>query len=125
MKLTCLTPMLETENLLETVQFYTDILGFECASVYPDKTDPIWACMRKDRVEIMFTERNAHSTIPKPTMTGSLYIHPDNVDEIWELLKNKAVIEYPIEDFDYGMREFAIRDCNGYLVKFGQEIPET
>ena len=54
-------------------------------------------------------------------MTGSLYIYPDNVDEVWELLKDKAIIEYPIENFDYGIREFAIRDCNGYLVQFGHE----
>ena len=28
----------------------------------------------------------------------------------------------PIEDFDYGMREFAVFDNNGYLLQFGQEI---
>lgn len=72
----------------------------------------------------MFTLRNEHSIIAKPTMTGSIYINPENVDEVWEHLKDKVAIEYPIENFDYGMREFAIRDCNGYLVQFGQEIEE-
>ena len=37
-------------------------------------------------------------------------------------MKDKAEVVYPIEDFDYGMREFAIRDNNGYLLQFGQEI---
>jgi hypothetical protein len=27
-----------------------------------------------------------------------------------------------MEDFEYGMREFAIRDNNGYILQFGQEI---
>ena len=29
---------------------------------------------------------------------------------------------YPIEDFHYGMREFAIFDNNGYLLQFGQPL---
>jgi len=28
-------------------------------------------------------------------------------------------VVYPIESFDYGMREFAIRDNNGYILQFG------
>ena len=39
----------------------------------------------------------------------------------WELLKDKAEVVYPIEDFEYGMREFAIKDCNGYMLQFGQD----
>ncbi|MFN5228579.1 MAG: hypothetical protein ACK5Q3_18600 [Planctomycetota bacterium] len=27
-----------------------------------------------------------------------------------------------LEDFDYGMREFAIYDNNGYLLQFGQSL---
>jgi len=121
MKLTNLTPMLETDDLRQTIKFYTELLGFTCESLYPDAENPIWTSLRRDEVVIMFTTRNAHSTITRPTMTGSLYIYPDNVDEVWELLKDKAIIEYPIENFDYGIREFAIRDCNGYLVQFGHE----
>ena len=35
----------------------------------------------------------------------------DNVDELWEKLKAEVKISYPIETFDYGMREvvFLIR----------------
>ena len=32
--------------------------------------------------------------------------------ELWRRLKDKAAVVYPHEDFDYGMREFAIRDNN-------------
>ena len=56
---------------------------------------------------------------PTATLTGALYF---NVDDVWEQLKDQAQVEYPIENFDFGMREFAIRDCNGYLLQFGQEI---
>jgi uncharacterized glyoxalase superfamily protein PhnB len=57
-----------------------------------------------------------------PVLTGTLYIHCDDVDAAWERIKDAARVCYPIEDFDYGMREFAVFDNNGYLLQFGQEI---
>ena len=38
--------------------------------------------------------------------------------------KTKQTIVYPIENFYYVMREFAIRDNNGYILQFGQEITD-
>jgi uncharacterized glyoxalase superfamily protein PhnB len=122
MKLNNLRPMLETVDLRQTIQFYTEILGFKCNAVYPDAENPFWASLYRDKAEIMFTSRSDHSTLEKPLMSGSLYFNLNNVDEAWEQLKDQKTVEYPIENFDYGMREFAIRDCNGYLLQFGQEI---
>lgn len=122
MKLTDIRVMLETRDLRETIKFYTELLGFEVKGLYPDDENPCWANVSNGDVEIMFSSRNAHSTVEDTTMTGSLYFNPDNVDEAWERLKDKVTIEYPIENFDYGMREFAIRDCNGYILQFGQGI---
>ena len=42
--------------------------------------------------------------------------HPGSVAQ------DQCEVVYPIEDFDYGMREFAIRDNSGYLLQFGQPI---
>ena len=117
-----MTPMLETDDLRQTIAFYTDLLGFEILGIYPDEENPVWTSFGRDDVRVMFTVRNAHSTVAKPTMTGSLYFRPDNVDEVWELVRERATVEYPIENFEYGMREFAIYDNNGYLLQFGQEI---
>ena len=114
--------MLETADLQQTIKFYTELLGFTCAALYPNTESPCWASLYKDDVELMFTVRNEHSAIEKPTMTGSLYFTTDNADELWEHLKDQAVVEYPLENFDYGMREFAIRDCNGYLLQFGKDL---
>ncbi|MBX7223779.1 MAG: VOC family protein [Blastocatellia bacterium] len=114
--------MLEVNNLAETIAFYTENLGFTCCAAFPDVESPTWAALERDGIELMFSVRNAHSPVENPTMTGALYFTVKNATEAWELLKDKARIEYPIEDFDYGMREFAIRDCNGYLLQFGQEL---
>jgi uncharacterized glyoxalase superfamily protein PhnB len=48
----------------------------------------------------------------------------DDVDGLWQQLKHKTTIVYPLENFFYGLREFAIRDNNGYLLQFGSEIED-
>ena len=119
MKITQLTPMLETQDLKKTVDFYTGILEFECVGFLGEQG---WARVRKDDVSLMFSLPNEHRNIPGPIMSGSLYFNTENVDEIWEKLREKCQVCYPIENFEYGMREFAVFDNNGYLLQFGQEL---
>jgi uncharacterized glyoxalase superfamily protein PhnB len=78
--------------------------------------------MHRDDVEIMIATPNEHTPFDKPAFTGSFYINTDNVDEVWKTLKDKTNIVYNIENFEWGMREFAIDDNNGYILQFGQEI---
>ena len=119
MKLRDLAPILHTKDLKGSVEFYTSVLDFKCDALSEELG---WASVKRDNVTIMFALPNAHRPFDKPTFTGSLYVYPDDVDKAWEQLKDKASVCYPVEDFDYGMREFAIYDNNGYIIQFGQEI---
>jgi uncharacterized glyoxalase superfamily protein PhnB len=116
MKLQELTPMLQTTDLKGSIEFYTTVLGFEC-----EGSSDEWASVRCDNVAIMFALPGEHEPFNGPLFTGSLSINPDDVDALWERVKDKARVCYPIDDFDYGMREFAIYDNNGYLLQFGHE----
>lgn len=68
----------------------------------------------------MFCEPNAHKTFTQAEFTGSLYLYSDDTDAAWEDLQQKVKVCYPLETFDYGMREFGFYDNNGYLLKIGQ-----
>jgi len=118
MPLNNLTPMLEVENMDETIEFYETILDFKCT----ERESSDWAIIQKDDVAIMLSKRFFKDEFPITSMTGSLYIRTDDIDVIWQILKDKVTICYPIENFEYGMREFAIYDNNGYRLQFGQEI---
>lgn len=117
MKLKSLVPMLWTKNMDASIAFYRDLLGFECVNRIEG-----WATLRNHDVELMLSLPNAHEPFDKIGFTGSFYFHPDDVAELWRAVKDRATIVYPLEDFEYGMREFAIRDNNGYILQFGQEI---
>ena len=116
MRLTKLVPILWTKDIDASVAFYRDVLDFKCTN-----RTTTWAALEKDEVELMLSLPNAHEPFDRIQFTGSFYFHPDDVATLWEELKMKTTVVYPLEDFDYGMREFAIRDNNGYILQFGQE----
>ena len=119
MRIESLTPMLWTSELQKTVDFYTKTLGFICGEINESWG---WAALQKDEIEIMFAVPNERTTYSGPSFTGSLYMVTDDVDAIWEDLKDRVKIAYPIENFEHKMREFAIYDNNGYMLQFGQDM---
>ena len=119
MYLRLLRPMFWVYDVKVTIAYYEETLGFRCSESDPEWG---WAEVERDDVQILFATPGTLMPNDGPSFTGSIYISTDDVDEWWNLLRLKAEILYPIENFEYGMREFAIKDCNGYTIQFGQEI---
>ena len=114
-----LAPTLWTENLIETVNFYRDHLGFKCESLEEEYG---WAHISRDNASIMFALPTDHVDFKGPQFTGSIYLFTEDAKSEWENLKDQVQVCYPLEKFDYGMLEFAIYDNNRYIIQFGQEI---
>lgn len=122
MRISAIVPVHWVADIPATLQFYKEVLGFECASQAER-----WACMQRDGVELMLSARNAHYPFDKSHCTGSFYFRletSEQVDTFWQQVKDKATVVYPIENFDYGMCEFAINDNNGFILQFGAELSE-
>lgn len=123
-----LTPNIMVDDIQKTVKFYTDILGFEFVDAVPSKDTADWAMLKCHHVILMFQVRdNVASEYPilaqKP-IGGSLifYIVMNNLDNFYEKIKDKVKIVSVPHDTHYEKREFAIEDCNGYILTFAQEI---
>ena len=128
MKLQKLCPILWTKNLQETISFYTDALEFTSRSNFPN-----FASLSRDSIEIMMIEPteepddckepgNQEPFFQKSNLTGSIFIFTDQVDELWEKVKDKAVIKSAIANREYQVRDFSILDNNGYELLSGQDI---
>lgn len=119
MKFQPIVPMIWTNEIEQTLSFYTEVLGFACG----DRNEEWgWASLYRGECEMMIAKPNAHTPFERPTFTGSFYIKTDEVEVLWDLLKDKAKVCYALDDFDWGMREFAVYDNNGYILQFGQDI---
>jgi catechol 2,3-dioxygenase-like lactoylglutathione lyase family enzyme len=128
MKLTRLSPILWTKNLKETIDFYENVLDFKSSSSFPN-----FVYLSREDVALMFVvpegepedckdADNPESFFPRPLLTGSIYIYIDQVDELWNSIKDKTRIKSSLEDREYLMRDFSILDNNGYEIVFGEDI---
>jgi catechol 2,3-dioxygenase-like lactoylglutathione lyase family enzyme len=124
-----LAPILTTEDMDRSVRFYVDVLGFTCGMQTPGYSN-----LYRDAVRIMLGAPNAHGEWKGPKLTGQLYIGlktAEEVDALWAKVKDRTEVVYPVDDFDYGMHEFGIRDDSGYSLErypFGLNrggIPES
>jgi uncharacterized glyoxalase superfamily protein PhnB len=122
MKLQGLIPMLETPDLSRTIEFYTKRLGFDLDASWPASGEPTWCRLVAGEVVLMFMTREEEAPPAAPALTGQLYCYPQDVDALWRELSDKVEVVSPLANWDHGMREFQIRDCNGYVLRFGSEI---
>jgi Glyoxalase/Bleomycin resistance protein/Dioxygenase superfamily len=52
-----------------------------------------------------------------------LYVYTEDVDNLYDQIKERVeIVESPHNMF-YGMREIIVRDLNGFWITFGQQIP--
>lgn len=117
-------PILPSRDLAETLRFF-ERLGFENRGAPPEEWD--YLILGRGDLELHFT---ADPSVD-PLRTASMcYLFVDDalrVYEEWaELVEpDRATgsrIEKPV-DTDYGMREFAVVDRSGNLLRIGSAVP--
>ena len=124
MVLTQLIPSIESNDLQGSIAFYRSLFGMEVIGTYPADA-PYWVMLEKDGVQLMITERMVSNMALETGFTGSFYVYPDDIEALWVTIASKVnpeQIAWPLEVFDYGMMEFAIKDPNGYLWRIGQDV---
>jgi catechol 2,3-dioxygenase-like lactoylglutathione lyase family enzyme len=107
--------MLQTSDMDRTIAWYRDVLGFRCVRRMGDG----WCHLEQGSVSLMFM-KNEH--VGAPHATATQYIYVDDLDGLWETLKSRVAAEWGPEVMPYGMREFAIKDPDGYYLSFGEPV---
>lgn len=138
MALKKLTPNLMVKDVRESVEFYTDILGLTLNMIVPENSQSIenkleegkkyvYAMVSRDEVYIMLMEKNVfEEDLPmlKGTAIGasvSFYIEVEDINKIYKEINGKAEVVKELETTWYGMQEFYIKDCNGYILAFAEK----
>jgi len=100
-------PVLDSLDSDKSVQFFKECLGFGRLG-WKDQNDAIVA---RDQVVIHFCKCDDR-------------IDVEGIDALYEEMSSLGVVHPngPLRDQPWGMREFAIRDLHGNVIKFGQPI---
>lgn len=121
-----LTPNVMVEDVNATIEFYTTVLGFALVVSVPETGKFNWALLKSGEAEIMLqTRASLGEELPlfaELPIGGALtfYIHTDNVQALREKVQGKAKIVQDLHTTFYGATEFALQDCNGYILAFAQ-----
>lgn len=108
-------PVLNTPDVRETIGFYKDSFGFEKKDSFFDEGEYQWAVIEKDSLKIMLQNNDSLSVIDG---TVSLIVKVEDIDKLYEQLKNKCEIVEPMDVTPEGGKGFSVKDNNGYVVIF-------
>lgn len=117
------TPMIHVPDVRATVAWYAE-LGCEILDTYDDGRDGLsFAIVAVGDTRIMFNQGGRRSDERRREV--DLYIDTEDVDALYERLRDRVEIVKPPHDTHYGMRELIIRDLNRFWITFGEQRPTT
>lgn len=123
-KLNNVCPVLICHDLVATVDFYVEKLGFQSAKHY-DKKDR-FASVYRDSIELIIVQAVSGTVQSNTQRYGAgydLYINPNSaegVDVIYQEFVSKGVaIATEPRRTDYGSYEFVAEDIDGRLIGVG------
>jgi uncharacterized glyoxalase superfamily protein PhnB len=137
MELKKLAPNFAVKDIEKTVAFYRDVFGFKLEMAVPEdksgveqelteKKKYIYAMMSSDGVKVMF-QRTDSIGEDVPPLKGvpigasvSFYIEVEDINALYHEMKSKAEVVKELETAWYGMQEFYVKDCNGYILGFAE-----
>ena len=110
-----LNPTLSVSDIPAAVDFYTTRLGFSLGFLWGDP--PLFAGVLLGQVQL-FLKQGA----PSPAGCEVNFLVGD-VDELYAYHSATGVeIVAPPGDRDYGLRDYSVRDLDGYELGFGQHL---
>ncbi len=136
-----ITANLIVEDVCRTLDFYEQILGFELVMGVPEDSQAVvtardadtplaFAMVKHGQVELMLQSRHSAAKEWPAMESGSaaggvaLYLEVADARQLHGQLKGRAALVKDLHTTFYGMDEFYIRDCNGYLLGFASPRQE-
>ncbi len=122
-----LTPNIMVADVNATVKWYKDIFNFKFANKGDSLDEPLdWAVVKADGVQIFF-QKEESLVKEMPVLKGkkigaslTFYIEVEDVQSLYDSVKEKVEIVRDMRETFYGAKEFAVRDLNGYILVFSE-----
>ncbi len=113
-------PVLFVRDMREAVDYYTGHFCFAVCWRGPADGGGENCMLGLGDVHLMFTTGTHLGD--RPQFSGTLYLDMEGVDVLYEKVKDRVSILWPLEVMDYGQKEFGVRDCNGYNLAFSEAV---
>lgn len=119
-------PVLLVKDLLASVAFWRDSLGFHAERLYHEP--PTFAMPARDGVTVMLAQTPAGKEPPPANWrvaggTNQIYIWTDDAAALHAEYVAKGVpMDFDLYDTPWGTREFGVQDLDDHDIAFGQAL---
>ena len=124
--------MLNVSDIKLSLSFYKEAFDFDIVSDTTGIDKWKWATIRSGDTFLMLSETPTgphfkHEDVhPERTDWPCIYyFYPDDIDALYQHLLDSGYTPTDLHETFYGMNEFSIRDPDGHLLSFGQEIEHS
>lgn len=118
MKAISSVPVIHVSNLKSAITYYQQILGFKPDFIFDDGV-----FLHLEEICIHLS-RPEDPGIKKTPGQAHLCIDLEEVDAYYQNVMSKgAIIQLPLAERSYGMRDFALGDPDGNTLVFGSAMP--
>jgi catechol 2,3-dioxygenase-like lactoylglutathione lyase family enzyme len=122
--------LIQVFDMPTSFAFYRDKLGCQIVATGGPPEDIGWALLKLDQAYFMLNtiyelEDRPSSADPareSAHQDTALYFECPNVDEVYELLRERGVATKPPRNAPYGMRQLYVIDPDGYNLCFQHEV---
>lgn len=127
-RLESITTNLLVDDVNSAAAFYKKYFGFKLYKLFPEEGRATLAVMELRKLYVMFQDRKNFEE-EKPMYIGgtiepsfSLYIDYKGAKELYNRLKDSLEIVQEYQLMFYGRYEFSVKDLNGYIITFSDDI---
>jgi catechol 2,3-dioxygenase-like lactoylglutathione lyase family enzyme len=117
-------PTFFVADVVKAVAYYDEKLGFKTARFWGQP--PSFAIPTREQLHVMLSQQPADRIHPNGAHehTMDAYFWVRDADELHAEFKAKGanIICEPSDETSYGMREFWVRDLDGYVLIFAHDI---
>jgi uncharacterized glyoxalase superfamily protein PhnB len=118
-----IAPQFFTRDILATLAYYKDKLGFECLSTWQDP--PVYAVVARDEHAIHF--RCADPPVANADKYSDelldAYVFIEDADGLYAEYAARGVeFTRGLANMPWQSREFVVKDCDGRLLAFGANL---
>ena len=107
-------PLLAVPDVAGSAEFYRTKLGFQTD---PGSASPEYTVVWRDNAAVHLRKGETRPTEVR------IFFWVKDVDALHaELLARKVTIDVPLATRGYGIRDFAVRDLDGVVLIFGQDV---
>ena len=120
-----IAPHFLVEDVVRAAEYYRDKLGFEIGSYFLNP--PVFVIIQRDGMAIQLSRvegGRGGSNRKWKNEAVDAYIWAADVDQLYREFSaaHATILQAPFLK-EYGMREMDVADLDGYVIRFGEDVP--